>query len=193
MDRRQFLRQGLGLSLAATAGGILLPAGFVSEAQAREPHFDISTGSRYLDLYRPATKGRERLRLEYLRDGQWVSGAYQQICWLLRDTHVNQYVQMDTRLIAIMDWTQSFLRAYGYAATLHIYSGYRTKYTNDHTEGAAKNSQHLYGRAVDIHIPGIPTEYLGRLYRWLAQGGVGVYAGDEFVHVDTGPVRSWRG
>lgn len=189
MDRRQFLKTGLGLGVAA--GSMLLPAGFMDQAQAAEVGFDLTQGSRVLKLYRPKTK--ETLHLEYLRNGVWQNSAYNHICWLLRDVQANQHVRMDTRLIAIMDWTQHFLAQYGYDGPLHILSGYRSPQTNSRIEGAAKNSQHMYGRAIDIRIPGISTEYLGRLYGWLSQGGVGVYHDDGFVHVDTGRIRAWRG
>ena len=65
---------------------------------------------------------------------------------------------------------------------VNINSGYRTPSYNRKTQGAAKNSQHMYGNAADISIKGVtPLE----IYKWLRTwhtGGLGLY--DTFVHVD---------
>lgn len=189
MDRRQFLKAGLGLG--AVTGSALLPVDILSAARAADLGFDMTQGSRTLTLYRPETG--ERLALEYLRNGEWVGDAYTRLCWLLRDIHVGQHVQMDTRLIAIMDWVQRYLAQYGYTEPLHVLSGYRSPRTNAAIEGAAKNSQHLHGKALDLRIPGLSANYFGQLLAWLSQGGVGTYADRGFVHVDTGRLRQWRG
>ncbi|MEX3984160.1 DUF882 domain-containing protein [Paraburkholderia sp. EG287A] len=200
MDRRQFLKAGLGLA-AATMGGGLLPFGFESlahaEAASQFVGIDLLHGTRTLNLVRP--ENHERLSIEYMRDGQWCEDAYNRICWFLRDIHAHEYVQMDTRTIAILDWSQSYLKQYGYTQPFEILSGFRSRRTNEKTEGAAKDSQHLYGKAVDVRIPGMSVEYLGKLYHWLAAGGVGIYDSHNFVHVDTGPrytkaghIREWR-
>jgi uncharacterized protein YcbK (DUF882 family) len=59
------------------------------------------------------------------------------------------------------------------------------------SEGAAMNSMHLYGRASDIWLPGVPVKDVGDLARHLQQGGVGYYEHKNFVHVDTGKIRVW--
>jgi uncharacterized protein YcbK (DUF882 family) len=85
------------------------------------------------------------------------------------------------------------LAQYGYKQPLQILSGYRSPQTNENTEGAAKASQHMLGKAIDVRIPGVSAEYLGKLMRWLSRGGVGVYDNRNFVHIDTGRVRTWHG
>ena len=191
MNRRQFLQCGLGLG--AITGSMLLPVGIIPQAQAsvKPMNIDITRGARQLYLERPATD--EQLNLVYLVDGQWAPDAYSRLCWLMRDTRANEITQMDPKLIAILDWIQDYLADYGYTQPIQITSGYRSPKTNAATEGAAKNSQHVLGKALDIHIPGLPTSYLGELLKWLSQGGVGVYQGKNFVHLDTGSVRSWTG
>lgn len=171
----------------------MLPAAIMSQAHADalDLGFDLTKGSRTLNLFRPETG--ERLHLEYMRDGVWRGDAYNHICWHLRDKHIGQHVRMDPQLIAILDWTQRYLARYGYTQALHILSGYRSPKTNGNTEGAAKNSQHMLGKAVDLRIPGIPADYLSKLFQWLAQGGVGLYSDSNFTHIDTGRVRQWRG
>lgn len=182
MNRRNFLR-----ACAAVSCGLAL----AHPLPALAVEGDFRQGVRQLELYRPDTK--EHLSLAYLQDGKWLPDAYAQLCWILRDIQANQSVQMDTTLIAILDWTQQFLARYGYTEPLHVLSGFRTMETNRRTKGASTKSQHLYGKAVDFRVPGLSTEYLGRLMAWLSKGGVGVYSRNGFVHVDTGPIRTFEG
>lgn len=193
MNRRNFLCKSAGLLLGAglmraTHAAPAISIGSMSEFAP--PSFDLTQGARSVNWFRPAVK--ESLSLTYMIDGKWLPGAYDKLCYLLRDVNENKAVQMDPQLIAILDWTQVFLKKYGYTDPIHILSGYRTQRTNARLENASKRSQHLLGKAVDIRVPGVPVEYLGKLFRWLAQGGVGVYGDTKFVHIDTGQVRAWR-
>ncbi|MGI5900462.1 MAG: peptidoglycan-binding protein [Christensenellales bacterium] len=77
-------------------------------------------------------------------------------------------------------------------------AGYRLS-----TDGGAKNSQHKYGRGVDIEIPGIPAVKLAQFAETLPEiGGIGLYyyAGQldrqTHIHIDTRPSRArwgWKG
>jgi len=189
LSRRKFLASGASLLIGATLPGL----GFTKSAKTPfvPPEFNLSGKTRTIDWLRPATK--ERLTLTYLENGVWVPGAYDKICNLLRDVRVNKTAHIDASLIAILDWTQEFLRQYGHSEPLHILSGYRSPQTNSKLKNAARNSQHLHGKAVDFRAPGISSEYLGKLFRWLSSGGVGIYKNANYVHIDTGKVRTWRG
>ena len=57
--------------------------------------------------------------------------------------------------------------------------------------GVAKKSQHQLGNAIDVRLRGLDLEVLRDTARTLKLGGVGYYAGSNFVHVDTGRVRYW--
>ena len=77
-------------------------------------------------------------------------------------------------------------------ATIEITSGYRTLKTNDASEGSARHSMHLYGKAADIIVPGAPSTLIGDMVRrFNNEGGTGIYLGRGFVHVDTGSARAW--
>lgn len=57
----------------------------------------------------------------------------------------------------------------------------------------ARDSQHTHGNAVDFRIPGVSVHALEAWAKSLRLGGVGLYEGSGFVHVDTGRVRYWNG
>lgn len=145
---------------------------------------------REIALIRPATG--EQANLCYWADGRVQLQGYVAACKLLRDVRANEAVQMDLRLLDIIWTMQAWLGQHGFTVPVHIHSGYRSLKTNQSTEGAAKNSMHLYGRAADISMPGIPSDYIGRLAQYLQGGGVGFYPGANFTHIDTGRVRTWR-
>ena len=66
-------------------------------------------------------------------------------------------------------------------ARITINSGYRTKEKNDAIPGAARNSQHLLGRAADIVVEGYePSKVRKILKNW--SGGLGKY--NTFTHID---------
>lgn len=78
---------------------------------------------------------------------------------------------------------------------IHIVSGYRSPATNASSRRngrAAAKSLHMEGKAADIRIPGIAGPVLARAARNLGRGGWAHYRGSDHVHVDTGPVRTWR-
>ena len=76
-----------------------------------------------------------------------------------------------------------------------IHSAYRTPQYNKQVDGAA-HSQHCYGTAADISVrdqtPAAVAAYARQLMPdW---GGVGVYAGQGFTHIDVRDLRSdWTG
>ena len=57
--------------------------------------------------------------------------------------------------------------------------------------GVARRSLHMDGRAIDIRLAGVPLTGLRDAALSLSLGGVGFYPREQFVHLDTGRVRSW--
>lgn len=187
-SRRSFLAGGVLAASATIASG----SSFAHEFEKPDPFgFDLTKGVRTLNLYRPEVQ--ERLNLTYLENGVWVPGAYETICWHLRDVKAGVATRMDPSLIAILDWISQHIGKYGYWDPIQILSGYRTLTTNLRTEGASKKSQHMLGKAVDFRIPGLSVEYLGELMNWLAKGGIGLYQSKNFIHIDTASFRIWQG
>ncbi|CAJ4333466.1 Bacterial protein of uncharacterised function (DUF882) [Burkholderia pseudomallei] len=97
------------------------------------------------------------------------------------------------RLLNLLRGLQGWLEvAYGVTDPYQVNSGLRTDETNAVTEGAAKDSLHKRGMAVDGKIPGLPVEYVGRLFAAFQGGGVGFYVNRQrFIHSDVGRVRYW--
>ncbi|MDN0082341.1 DUF882 domain-containing protein [Crenobacter sp. SG2305] len=129
----------------------------------------------------------------YFADGQLQMDGYNRINHLLRDVRANQVVDIHPVLIDILCGMQGWFRAYGQDRIIMVNSGYRNPATNAATEGAAKNSFHMRGEAADVWIPDVPTDYLARLAMYLQAGGVGIYPNKNFVHVDRGNLRVWKG
>src|SRR5271170_6830230 len=104
-----------------------------------------------------------RLRLVNAHTGETFDGAYrddngpidpvvQELCVFLRDFHCGAVAEMD---VGVLDFLAHMLDAVG-AAKATILSAYRTPETNAMLArtmfGVAENSQHMYGRALDISL-----------------------------------------
>lgn len=102
--------------------------------------------------------------------------------WEFRDRRTGE-VKVDPRLVAHLE----VLRCWAGSKPLRIVSGYRSPATNA-AVGGAKNSEHLYGRAVDIPR-GYATVQQARDAGFTGIGRVGTWA----THVDVrpGPRREW--
>ena len=83
----------------------------------------------------------------------------------------------------------------GTTRPFQVISGYRSPVTNDmlrqKTEGVASGSLHMKGKAIDIRLADVPLATLRQAAVAARRGGVGYYPASDFVHVDTGRVRTW--
>ena len=117
--------------------------------------------------------------------------ALRQADWFMRDRRENRSLEMDVRLFwALAALSQASLRGAA-SGPIGFLSGYRTAKTNSALKGAAENSFHMRGRAVDFFIPDVPVRLVADYAEWLQVGGVGHYR-RRFVHIDTGRIRRWE-
>lgn len=83
------------------------------------------------------------------------------------------------------------------ATQVHIISGYRHPKFNlglvKKGREVAKDSQHTRSQAIDFGLPGVAITRVYKHLRKVHDGGVGFYPVSEFVHVDTGKRRTWKG
>ncbi len=134
----------------------------------------------------------ESKRIVYWSEGKYVGSGLNEINWILRDFRTNEIRAIDPRLLNILYILSRTLE--NKEPTL-VLSGFRSKKTNDMlrqtTEGVAKRSFHMLGRAIDIRMPKVQTAHVQRAALMLNGGGVGYYPQSNFVHLDSGPVRTW--
>jgi uncharacterized protein YcbK (DUF882 family) len=133
----------------------------------------------------------------FTRDGKTLYWpGYKKLCAVLRDEHVALrygYVQINVRIIEALWAVQQYLARDGFYGPIVVHSGYRTPQTNAQIEGAARLSLHMWGKAVDFHVPGVAiADLAGVCEACPVSGGVGYYP-EGWVHMDTGPKRSWTG
>lgn len=178
MLRREFLKK-----TAASLATIAVPGTGMCQSFWDYP--------RTLWLKRPAS-GEER-RIVYWANGNYLVDGYREACHILRDVRSDVTVAMDPVLLDILRGIQGWFEVAGIQRPIVLNSGYRTPKTNSLTEGAARASQHVSGKAADIWVPDVPADYLARLAAYLRGGGVGFYPSKGFIHVDSGQLRSWRG
>jgi len=177
------------LAASYLALGLLSVASFLLMATARTQDAAAFGDTRTLSFYHTHT--RESLTVTFRRDGQYDSGALQQLNWFLRDWRVEKPAQMDPRLFDII-W--EVYRESGSSQPINIISAYRSPETNGalrrRSSGVAEHSQHMLGKAMDIRLPDVDTARLRAIAMKMQYGGVGYYSSSAFVHVDTGNVRA---
>jgi uncharacterized protein YcbK (DUF882 family) len=176
--RRSFLK-----SSAVFASALSLPV--LSKAAAAD-----TPNERALRLYNTHTG--ESLRSIFWAEGQFIPDALQDINKLLRDHRNNQVSQMDPQLLVLLDKVSA---KFGDQHVLHVISGYRSPETNamlhENSNGVAKHSLHMEGKAIDVRLPGTDLRLLHKAAMAAGGGGVGYYPDSQFVHMDTGRVRYW--
>jgi uncharacterized protein YcbK (DUF882 family) len=176
MNRRQFI--GLGTKVAA---GMLLCRAVPAWA---------GKGTRRLSFYHTHTS--ETLDIIYARAGFYDPVALEQVNYYLRDFRTEDIHPIDPGVLDILWRIQQDL---GCKGTYEVISGYRSPATNralrGKSRGVARRSLHMEGKAIDIRLTGRNTRQVRNCAIGLKSGGVGYYAKSDFVHIDTGRVRTW--
>jgi uncharacterized protein YcbK (DUF882 family) len=126
----------------------------------------------------------ERLELDYFRDGDYLGAALAAIEGLLRDVRTGDQGAVDPKLL---DYLADAATTVGARPVFSVLSGYRSEMS-----GRSRNL-HTLGRAIDVRVSGVDGAAFAAGAKSLKRGGVGYYRASNFVHLDTGAFRTWRG
>ena len=111
----------------------------------------------------------------------------------LKDWRTNEIKKFDA--IVLNDFLKicSLCSGSSGALKVSVHSGFRSKETNEYlrrkSHKVARNSMHILGKAIDFSVPGMSAQHLTKIVKANTKGGVGSYP--TFVHLDSGPQRSW--
>lgn len=179
-----FTRRGVLGAFAATA---------VAAAPTYSNAFGFLRGSgdiRRLKMF--STRTGESIDTIYWIEGQYISEAVAEITHFMRDWRNDKKMNIDTRTIDVMAAAHNLLET---RSPYMLLSGYRSPETNAmlrrRSSGVAKNSRHLRGQAADLRLSDRSVRQMARAAQACHGGGVGMYSGSNFVHMDCGPVRTW--
>jgi len=177
--RRSILKAGVAFALTGLSARPVLADVEQKKKAVRELAFyNLHTG--------------ESLKTDYWAEGDYLPDALADINHILRDFRNDQILPIE---IPLLDLLHELHTTFGTSQPFHIVSGYRSPETNStlaaNSGGVAKDSLHMQGKAIDLFIEGVPLNELRHAAISLHGGGVGYYPNSNFVHVDTGRVRSW--
>ena len=168
----------------------VLVAALCAFAPATTQNAIANGDTRTLSLYHTHT--RESIEITYRVNGQYDQTALNKLNWFLRDWRVDEPTKMDPRLFDVVWETY---RESGSREPISIVSAYRSPKTNAmlraRSKAVAEYSQHMLGKAMDMHYTDVPMSRVREIGMKLQRGGVGYYPGNGFVHLDVGSVRAW--
>ncbi|QDI75781.1 MULTISPECIES: YcbK family protein [Leisingera] len=172
---------------------------FAATAVAAAPTFSNAAGFlrgggdiRRIRMYSGRTG--ERVDMVYWIDGQYIKDAVKEINHFMRDWRTDDVKEIDLRTIDIMAASHNLLDV---NEPYMLLSGYRSPKTNamlrSRSRGVAKNSLHMRGQAADLRLASRSVSQMAKAAEACRAGGVGKYQRSNFVHMDCGVVRTWRG
>lgn len=181
--RRRFFRVGVTAIVAGAAAGgaaaVPRRASALADDVARLAFVNTHTG--------------EKLDVVYREGARYLTDAIAEIDRVLRDHRSGEVFPIDRALLDQLDRLGALLGTGG--KPFHVISGYRSPATNAtlaaRSHGVATRSLHMSGRAIDVRMPGVPLATVHRTALSMGAGGVGFYPRTDFVHLDTGRVRTW--
>lgn len=186
MSDMRLSRRGLLAAFAATA---------VTAAPTASNAFGFLRGAgdiRRIKMYSGRTG--ESLNTVYWIEGEYIPEALKEITFFMRDWRNDKVKVIDPRTVDIaaashrlMDTSEPYM----------MLSGYRSPETNamlrSRSRGVARNSLHMSGMAADLRMKSRSVNQIFAAATACNAGGVGRYYGSNFVHMDCGQVRTWRG
>ena len=174
----------------------LLAIGMVTAASTIFPFKALASekksSQKELFLYNVYT--HENLNAVYWKDGMYLPDELARINHIFRDIRSGKEKEININLLDLLFDVKEQLKS---KEPFHVMSGYRTPKSNamlsKRKKGVSKNSLHMYGKAVDISMPGYSLRDIRKAAMNLRAGGVGYYPRSKFLHLDVGEVRYWWG
>ncbi|MEM6656687.1 MAG: DUF882 domain-containing protein [Pseudomonadota bacterium] len=172
---------------------------FAATAVAAAPTYSNAAGFlrgggdiRRIRMYSGRTG--ERIDMIYWVDGKYIKDAVKEVNHFMRDWRTDQVKPMDLRTIDIMAASHNLLDA---KEPYMLLSGYRSPQTNamlrTKSRRVARNSLHVQGQAADLRLASRSVSQVAKAAMSCRAGGVGQYYRSNFVHMDCGVIRTWRG
>ena len=201
LDRRSMIRMGLISAATVLINGKALAFREIVPPKAATPE-SIPPGVIVPEVAKPDEKKiciynlhtKEHQETVFWRNGDYIESALLDLNFIFRDHYNGAVKQMDKRLL---DFLFAIQQKIGTGEPFQLISGYRSKRTNarlrKNNKGVAKKSLHIFGKAADIRLPEVGIKKLRRAAYELQVGGVGYYPRSNFVHIDVGRIRFWRG
>ena len=156
---------------------------------ARAPGLLRGAGDyRRISMYSQRTG--ETLDTVYFANGRYIPEALTEVSYFMRDWRQNAVMKYDPRNVDILAATLGLMET---SEPYLMISGYRTPKTNRMLRGAASHSYHMKAMAADVRLKSRSVKQISGAAFACNGGGVGIYNRSNFVHMDCGPVRSWRG
>ena len=152
-------------------------------------------------VLKPGTKPKKLINLYNQHTKDWLAVDVDLVdpptpamfSTLLRDHFTNSATKMEPKLLGVVVSAAKQFKS----DLVNVVSGFRhPKYNlmlRKKGRQVARDSQHTHGTAVDFAIPTCTTKQLEKWAKDQKLGGVGVYLDSGFIHMDTGPIRSWDG
>jgi uncharacterized protein YcbK (DUF882 family) len=130
----------------------------------------------------------------YWLEGEYIPEALKEITYFMRDWRNAKMKAIDARTVDIMAAAHNLMDV---DEPYLLLSGYRSPETNamlrSRSRGVAKNSLHMQAQAADLRLKTRSVSQMASAAAHCSAGGVGSYHGSNFVHMDCGPIRTWRG
>lgn len=171
--------------------GALIAAPAIVAARYSEPA-EAASESRQIAFFNTHTD--ETLEIIYYSAGEYRKDALEKLNVVLRDHRTGDVGKIDP---ALFDQLVDVAHAAGADPRFEVISGFRSAASNEKLRaqgnGVARRSLHLDGKAIDVRLKGVKCARLCEVALDLERGGVGLYSKSDFVHLDTGRVRHWRG
>ena len=181
-SRRQLLGAFAGVAVISAAPVYANAAGFLHSAG------DV----RRISMRNQRTG--ETIDTIYWIEGEYINPALSEISYFMRDWRRDEVIDYDRRNIDILSASHRLLET---TEPFTLLSGYRSAQTNAMlrrgNRSVASNSFHIKGMAADVRLKSRSVAQLTAAGKACKSGGVGKYNGSNFVHMDSGPIRSWRG